>query len=77
MALARAEERIEQLRRDCEAVIGECMEAVSGELAFFTLPNCFELFGFDLLVALTFTPLIISFECTEITGIKFQSLASF
>ena len=29
---------------------GECMEAVSSELSFFTLPNCFELFGFDLLV---------------------------
>ena len=29
---------------------GECMEAVSSELTFFTLPNCFELFGFDLLV---------------------------
>jgi len=26
------------------------LEAVSGELSFFTLPNCFELFGFDLLV---------------------------
>ena len=30
-------------------VIGECLEAVSSELTFFTLPNCFELFGFDLL----------------------------
>ena len=28
---------------------GECMDAVSSELSFFTLPNCFELFGFDLL----------------------------
>lgn len=26
------------------------MDAVSGELTFFTLPNCFELFGFDLMV---------------------------
>ena len=26
------------------------MEAVSSELSFFTLPHCFELFGFDLLV---------------------------
>lgn len=26
------------------------MEAVSTELTFFTLPNCFELFGFDFLV---------------------------
>ena len=26
------------------------MDAVSSELTFFTLPNCFELFGFDLLV---------------------------
>ena len=29
---------------------GECIDAVSGELTFFTLPNCFELFGFDLMV---------------------------
>jgi len=50
MAPAEAEKRIAQLRLDCEAVIGECMEAVSGELSFFTIPNCFELFGFDLLV---------------------------
>ena len=35
----------------CWAVLaGECLEAVSGELSFFTLPNCFELFGFDLTV---------------------------
>lgn len=32
------------------APAGECIDAVSGELTFFTLPNCFELFGFDLLV---------------------------
>ena len=31
-------------------VAGECLEAVSGELSFFTLPTCFELFGFDLVV---------------------------
>ena len=42
--------RVAQLRRDCEGVIGECLEAVSSELSFFTLPSCFELFGFDLLV---------------------------
>ena len=29
---------------------GTCMEAISTELTFFTLPNCFELFGFDFLV---------------------------
>ena len=29
---------------------GSCIEAVSSELTFFTLPNCFELFGFDFLV---------------------------
>ena len=45
-----AGEAVRQLQRDCEAVIGECLEAVSGELSFFTLPTCFELFGFDLLV---------------------------
>lgn len=50
MAPAEAAERIAQLRRDCEGVIGECLEAVSSELSFFTLPSCFELFGFDLLV---------------------------
>lgn len=50
MEPAEAAARVGQLRRDCEAVIGECLEAVSSELSFFTLPNCFELFGFDLLV---------------------------
>jgi tubulin--tyrosine ligase len=29
---------------------GECFEAVSAELTFFSLPNCFELFGLDLLL---------------------------
>ena len=43
-------ERVRQLHGSVRAVIGECMEAVSAELTFFTLPNCFELFGFDLLV---------------------------
>ncbi len=42
-------ERVRQLHDSVRAVIGECMEAVSAELTFFTLPNCFELFGFDLL----------------------------
>ena len=32
------------------ACAGECLQAVSSELSFFTLPNCFELFGFDLLL---------------------------
>ena len=45
-----AAERMRQLHDDVRAVIGECMEAVSAELTFFTLPNCFELFGFDLLL---------------------------
>lgn len=35
---------------DCLHIAGECIDAVSGELTFFTLPNCFELFGFDLMV---------------------------
>ena len=43
-------ERVRRLHDEVRAVIGECMEAVSAELTFFTLPNCFELFGFDLLV---------------------------
>ncbi|KAK9835718.1 hypothetical protein WJX74_006570 [Apatococcus lobatus] len=42
--------RCRQASVDVQNVIGECMEAVSHELTFFTLPNCFELFGFDLLV---------------------------
>ena len=43
-------ERVRELHEGVKAVIGECMEAVSAELTFFTLPNCFELFGFDLMV---------------------------
>ncbi len=50
MDLSEAERRIAQLNRELRALLGECMEAVSGELFFFSLPNCFELFGFDLLV---------------------------
>ena len=29
---------------------GETFDAVSNELTFFTLPNCWELFGFDLML---------------------------
>ena len=29
---------------------GEAFDAVSNELTFFTLPNCWELFGFDLML---------------------------
>ncbi|KAK9815849.1 hypothetical protein WJX72_010743 [[Myrmecia] bisecta] len=50
MPLADAQARVQQLNTRVQAVIGECLEAVSSELTFFTLPNCFELFGFDLLV---------------------------
>ncbi|DBB15952.1 hypothetical protein WJX82_005797 [Trebouxia sp. C0006] len=50
MALEEAEERVQQVSKDMQAIIGECIDAVSGELTFFTLPNCFELFGFDLMV---------------------------
>lgn len=45
-----AEQRVQQVSKDMQAIIGECIDAVSGELTFFTLPNCFELFGFDLMV---------------------------
>ncbi|BDA50216.1 probable tubulin polyglutamylase TTLL2 [Coccomyxa sp. Obi] len=50
MDLRLAEERVEQLTEQMHELLGECMEAVSNELTFFTLPNCFELFGFDLMV---------------------------
>lgn len=41
--------RTKELTRQIALIIGECFEAVSGELTFFTLPNCFELFGFDVM----------------------------
>ncbi|DBA82917.1 TPA: hypothetical protein ACH3X1_006707 [Trebouxia sp. C0004] len=50
MTVEEAEQRIQQVSKDMQAIIGECIDAVSGELTFFTLPNCFELFGFDLMV---------------------------
>ncbi|CAK0786864.1 hypothetical protein CVIRNUC_010078 [Coccomyxa viridis] len=64
MAMSEASERVSKLTHKMHAVLGEsphrstctdlpsgeCLEAVSAELSFFTLPNCFELFGFDLLV---------------------------
>lgn len=45
-----AQQRVDSLRQQCFAVIGECLEAVSHELTFFPLPRCFELFGFDLML---------------------------
>lgn len=50
MPLEDARQRVDSLRQQCFAVIGECLEAVSHELTFFPLPRCFELFGFDLMV---------------------------
>lgn len=44
-----AESKVSDLSKQVNEIIGECFEAVSGELTFFTLPNCFELFGFDLM----------------------------
>lgn len=77
MVPAEAEKRIAQLRLDCEAVIGECMEAVSGELSFFTIPNCFELFGFDLLVnPWPLTPTTTTTSCLEVCLTLLSLLAS-
>lgn len=50
MDLAEAMQKVERLNFQLQAIIGECLQAVSSELTFFTLPTCFELFGFDLLV---------------------------
>ncbi|KAK9903517.1 hypothetical protein WJX75_007884 [Coccomyxa subellipsoidea] len=50
MDLGAAEQCIQQVTHQMHGLIGECLEAVSNELTFFTLPNCFELFGFDLMV---------------------------
>lgn len=49
MSPSEASERTVTMWKDVEASVGECFEAVSHELTFFTLPNCFELFGFDLM----------------------------
>lgn len=49
MSRLTAESKVSNLSQQIKAIIGECFEAVSGELTFFTLPNCFELFGFDLM----------------------------
>ena len=40
-----------EVRQEARALIGECLEAVSHELTFFPLPECFALFGFDLMVS--------------------------
>ena len=47
---AGARARIAGVRARVCAVIGECLEAVSGELTFQPRPNCFEIFGFDLML---------------------------
>ncbi len=51
MATAEARQRIAKVTQDAHAIIGECLEAVSHELTFFPLPECFALFGFDLMVS--------------------------
>ena len=51
MATAEARQRIADVTREAHAIIGECLEAVSHELTFFPLPECFALFGFDLMVS--------------------------
>lgn len=50
LTLAEAGQRCRQAARDVNALIGETFDAVSNELTFFTLPNCWELFGFDLML---------------------------
>lgn len=51
MQLSEAQERVREVSRSVHHVIGECMEAVSHELTFFPLADCFALFGFDLMVS--------------------------
>lgn len=43
--LAQATARVQGAERQMHAVLGECLEAVSGELSFIALENAFELFG--------------------------------
>ncbi|CAD7701435.1 unnamed protein product [Ostreobium quekettii] len=50
LPICKAKERVAAVETAVRSIIGECLEAVSGELNFFTMPNCFELFGFDLMV---------------------------
>mmetsp|Transcript_2633 Transcript_2633/g.7837 ORF Transcript_2633/g.7837 Transcript_2633/m.7837 type:complete len:443 (-) Transcript_2633:1024-2352(-) len=50
MTPSEAQERLEGVTQKARAIIGECLEAVSHELTFFPLPDCFALFGFDLMV---------------------------
>jgi hypothetical protein len=51
MQLRDAQIRMAEVTQKVNAIIGECMEAVSHELTFFPLADCFALFGFDLMVS--------------------------
>lgn len=51
MQLRDAQMRMAEVTQKVNAIIGECMEAVSHELTFFPLADCFALFGFDLMVS--------------------------
>ncbi|QDZ20185.1 tubulin--tyrosine ligase [Chloropicon primus] len=46
----RDEIRVEGAKEGIRKVVGECFEAVSSDLSFMPLPNCFELFGFDFML---------------------------
>ena len=41
---------IEEAKAKIKLLVGQCFEAVSSELSFMPMPNCFELFGFDFLI---------------------------
>jgi hypothetical protein len=49
---------------------GECLEAVSAELSFFTLPNAFELFGFDLLLDADWRPWLLEVHSASFDYVK-------
>eukprot|EP00210_Caulerpa_lentillifera_P004046 g3859.t1 len=50
MDLHSANQKVDKITRDIHRILGECFEAVSHEMNFLPLPNCFEFFGFDFLL---------------------------
>ena len=43
-------EKVGAAKERIKLLVGQCFEAVSSELSFMPMPNCFELFGFDFLI---------------------------
>lgn len=42
-------QKVDQIKQQIKRILNESFEAISHEMSFLPLPNCFEFFGFDFL----------------------------